>query len=105
MGWPFTSAQTSGPGATLRWHAAPARVSASSPPRVGRPAPWDHRRPSSGSLGDPARPQARGADPHAAPYTVDDRPHAAQIRLPAPPRDVVRVADGIAVLRTPTANF
>src|SRR5579884_1284219 len=84
----------------------PGQAQREQPPQGdGRSGPRDRHGSDSGSLADPARPQARSADPDAAPCAVDDGPHPAQIRFPAPPCDIVRVADRITVVWTPTADL
>ncbi len=59
----------------------------------------------SGCLDDTARSNASGANAGLLADTVDYCFHAAKIRVPPAPRDIVRVADRIAETRLLAANF
>ena len=57
------------------------------------------------SFGNAARPNAGGADANVFARAVDDRADAAEVRVPTPAGNVVRVADGVAVVWLFAANF
>src|SRR5277367_4720666 len=65
---------------------------------------------TSGSLPDDgllhaACSNAGGADAHVLACALDYGLHAPQIRIPAPARHIVSVADGVAIVRLLAANF
>ena len=56
-------------------------------------------------LGDLARPDAPGADPHVLRSTVDHRPNALEIGQPAPLAHIVGVGDFASAHRALAADF
>ena len=57
------------------------------------------------SFGNLAAAQATGADPHALVARLGFSVYRAQIDVPAPPGDVMRVTDVVAELRAFAADF
>src|ERR1700735_2173351 len=120
MSFPFTTAQTSGPGAAslLQETASKQAVRmtrASSALRRGRitgprirglsrEAPRGQRRASS-SLLDAARADAGSADADVFPGAIADGLHATKVGIPAAACDIVRVADRISKRRLLTTHF
>jgi hypothetical protein len=60
---------------------------------------------SSGSFFHAAQTNARGARTNMLVYAINDCPHTPQIRVPAPPPRIVRVAHHVTVLRPFAAVF
>lgn len=94
---PFTTAQTSGPGATSLLQDA--RVQASTIGRIERHSfNWrSFGGKKSSSFFDAARPNARGAHADVFPRAIHDGLHTPKVRIPAPPPRIVRMADHVAV--------
>jgi hypothetical protein len=70
-----------------------------------RVQPGGTARQGSGGLAHATGANAGSADAHVLAHTVDDGLHAAQVRVPAAPTDVVRVANRVAKCGLLTANL